>query len=369
MSVPDDEVCEATARKAPFDHERLAVLEREGRPEVRLIDGPLTRFARPARRRSEAIRLPRCEIDRRAVPAVVEREPADEVLDPADPARERGIVAADGRRERGPSARRHVVFRGAGDRLDLDRDREPAIDGLVPLEIMSRHDRARVRRERKPGLRPRPGKHARDQRVAAVGRDPELRIVQARDDTARRIARVEAAAAFDAEGGIDGALGAAADPPGEGRIDRRRLVDRVRVVAVEATAGRHRRPELGPAGIGFEGEVEAAAEQMQQEPDAARDLRGIVDAAVGGEVATIDLGQRPEQRVQRATALGALVPAHATRSTRPVPPSTRMRSPVRRRRVPSDVLMTQGMPSSRATIAPWESGPPMSITTPPASMK
>lgn len=232
---------------------------------------------------------------------------------------------------------------------------------------MSRHDRAGVRRERQPGLRPRPRRDARDERVAAVRRDPELRVIEARDDAARRIARVEAAAAFDGEGGVDGALRAAADPPGEGRVDRRRLVDRIGVVAVEAAAGGHRRAELGSARIRLEGEIEAAAEQMQQEPDAARDFGGGVEAAVGGEMAPIDLGQRPEQRVQRATALG--VPAHASRSTRPVPPSTRMRSPVRRRRVPSEVLMTQGMPSSRATIAPWESGPPMSITTPAASRK
>ncbi len=49
--------------------------------------------------------------------------------------------------------------------------------------------------------------------------------------------------------------------------------------------------------------------------------------------------------------------------TAPVSPSTSIRSPVRRTAVPRFVLITQGMPNSRATIAPWLSGPPMSITT------
>lgn len=375
MAVPDDEVPEAAAREAALDQKRLAVFEGEGRPEIRLIDGPLPGFARPARGRAEPIRLARGEIDRRAVASVVERKPTNEVLDPADASRERGVFARKERR-----------LRAIGiDRLDLDRDRDPAIHGLLALEIMPGHDRACVRRERKPGLRPRPGRDARDERIASVAPDFELRVVQARDDTGRGIARIEVAAAFDGEGGVDGALRVAADVIGEARGDRGRLVDRVGVVAVEAAACRHRRPECGPQRIGFESEVEAAAEQMHQEPDAARDFGRIMDATFGRKMAPIDLGERLEQRVQRAATFGVLarsrdlvvvvapvlvlVPAQASRSTRPVPPSMRMRSPVRRRRVPSDVLMTQGMPSSRATIAPWESGPPMSITTPPASKK
>src|SRR5256885_39141 len=49
-------------------------------------------------------------------------------------------------------------------------------------------------------------------------------------------------------------------------------------------------------------------------------------------------------------------------STVPAAPSTRRWSPSRRRRVPSTVFITQGMPSSRATTAAWDSWPPMSTT-------
>ena len=47
----------------------------------------------------------------------------------------------------------------------------------------------------------------------------------------------------------------------------------------------------------------------------------------------------------------------------PLPPSTRTRSPVRRRCVPDWVPTMHGMPSSRATTAAWAKGPPMSTTS------
>jgi hypothetical protein len=48
-------------------------------------------------------------------------------------------------------------------------------------------------------------------------------------------------------------------------------------------------------------------------------------------------------------------------STVPVPPSNRIRSPVRNSRLPSRVLTTHGMPNSRATTAAWLNAPPISI--------
>ena len=53
----------------------------------------------------------------------------------------------------------------------------------------------------------------------------------------------------------------------------------------------------------------------------------------------------------------------------PASPSTLRRSPVRRRVVPTLVLMTQGTPSSRATMAPWLRAPPMSMTRPPGNQE
>ncbi len=58
--------------------------------------------------------------------------------------------------------------------------------------------------------------------------------------------------------------------------------------------------------------------------------------------------------------------ASDSRSTRPVEPSTRMRSPVLSRAVAFPHPTTAGIPSSRATIAAWDSGARTSVTTAPA---
>src|SRR5262249_26569123 len=57
-------------------------------------------------------------------------------------------------------------------------------------------------------------------------------------------------------------------------------------------------------------------------------------------------------------------PAQASAVTRPVPPSTRSRWPVRSRRGTSGRPATAGRPNSRATMAPCDSTPPVSITRP-----
>src|SRR5206468_2140549 len=54
--------------------------------------------------------------------------------------------------------------------------------------------------------------------------------------------------------------------------------------------------------------------------------------------------------------------------TRPLDPSTRMSAPSGMTADPFPVLITQGTPSSRATIAAWLKAPPRSTTMPPALM-
>ena len=75
--------------------------------------------------------------------------------------------------------------------------------------------------------------------------------------------------------------------------------------------------------------------------------------------------------VDRAAATSACRSsrARATISTVPAPPSIRTVSPVRMLLVPTTVLITQGTPSSRATIAPWLIGPPTSMTSAAATRK
>src|SRR5439155_226398 len=72
--------------------------------------------------------------------------------------------------------------------------------------------------------------------------------------------------------------------------------------------------------------------------------------------------RRAGDRHERAHPRDAVHDEGVTTWTVPADPSTRTTSPVRIRRVPSRVLMTQGMPSSRATIAPWLIAPPTSMT-------
>src|SRR5260370_3618278 len=60
---------------------------------------------------------------------------------------------------------------------------------------------------------------------------------------------------------------------------------------------------------------------------------------------------------------------HARTFTWPVAPSTRRRWPVRRRRWASGKPATAGRPNSRATIAPCDSTPPVSMTKAWARMK
>src|SRR5207342_2788424 len=82
-----------------------------------------------------------------------------------------------------------------------------------------------------------------------------------------------------------------------------------------------------------------------------------------GRIRVLDhLGGEQVDAVER---LGHAVRAVARSSTPtlPVPPFTRIRSPVRMLRVPVRVLTTHGTPSSRAQTAAWLIAPPMSTTS------
>src|SRR5262249_19048992 len=74
-------------------------------------------------------------------------------------------------------------------------------------------------------------------------------------------------------------------------------------------------------------------------------------------------------RVHRANAKRKQQGAYSMMLTVPPPPSTRMRCPVAILRNTSGSPATAGRPNSRATIAPCDSTPPVSITRPFASAK
>src|SRR5438477_12173062 len=84
-------------------------------------------------------------------------------------------------------------------------------------------------------------------------------------------------------------------------------------------------------------------------------------------------GRRVEVVVVRGESHTLIAPHQTSArfriSTVPADPSMRTRSPVCSFRVPVRVLITHGMPISRATMAPWLKAPPMSITQPPATRK
>src|SRR5688572_20550947 len=71
----------------------------------------------------------------------------------------------------------------------------------------------------------------------------------------------------------------------------------------------------------------------------------------------------PSDHMPVARAVDLAQSFHASNSTVPRSPSTRIRSPSRSRMVALPVPTTAGMPSSRATIEACDSGAPMSVTT------
>ena len=94
---------------------------------------------------------------------------------------------------------------------------------------------------------------------------------------------------------------------------------------------------------------------------------GPVRARTGGCSTSRWSSTAPPPRASRRERLGRR--RATTISTVPAPPSIRTVSPVRMLLVPTTVLITQGTPSSRATIAPWLIGPPTSMTSAAATRK
>jgi len=101
----------------------------------------------------------------------------------------------------------------------------------------------------------------------------------------------------------------------------------------------------------------------------------LVDPARLAQATNISVGWCPSLRCDARTVTHNTRPSHrgpmelypvAKISTTPRPPPTRTQSPVLGRVVASTQPMTEGMPSSRATMAAWESGAPRSVTTAPA---
>src|SRR5262249_17265937 len=130
--------------------------------------------------------------------------------------------------------------------------------------------------------------------------------------------------------------------------------DRVGLAAGRADLGHDRVETLRPPGHDDDLRARGRERSRNRGPDA---LAAAGDeGGPAGEVSALRQGVH----------VGSCLPVFRT-VTAPVVPSMRSVSPVRIRRVPSRVFTMHGMPSSRATIAPWLSWPPMSMTTAPAA--
>ena len=150
---------------------------------------------------------------------------------------------------------------------------------------------------------------------------------------------------------------------GAAEVDPRRLLLGLQRRDDEGEMGDHvaaiHRPEhvLGLGDVAL-GEVDARRKRLRR---LARHAHNLVAAAVEpfDDAPSVNAGAAGDQDLHP-------LPFRSRTSIRPLSPSRRTRSPLRSLRVPSTVQVTQGNPSSRATIAPWLIWPPMSTAIPPA---